>query len=86
MVDQKLVLHSELFGVIDRDKLQRALEVATLLDERLAARGVTELFTWAETDEQYRFNLFMGFKPTGAEVVFEQPLPNPVYEFKKDLT
>lgn len=81
----KLVLHSEIFGRPDRGKLDKVLEIATLIDERLAAKGVTELYTWAETDEQYRWNLFTGFKPTGEEVLFDPPYPRPVYEFKKDL-
>jgi hypothetical protein len=81
----KLVLHSEIFGRPDRLKLDKVLEIATLIDERLAAKGVTELYTWAETDEQYRWNLFTGFKPTGEEVVFDPPYVRPVYEFKKEL-
>ena len=56
-----------------------------MIDEGFRSRGIDKLYTWAETDEQYRYNLFMGFKPTGEEIVFSYDYPNTVYEFVKEL-
>lgn len=85
VLDGKLIIHSQLFGEPTKDRLARAREASIAVDEAFRARGVKEIYTWAETDEQYRYNLFLGFKPTEKEVVFDPPRENAVYEFVKEL-
>jgi hypothetical protein len=85
MVDDKLVIHSEIFGERNKEKLGRVVEASLAVDEAFRQRGVAELYTWAYTDEQYRFNQFLGFTPTGREVLFDKPTTTPVYEFIKEL-
>ena len=84
LVDEKIVIHSELFGRVDKTKLSQAREVSDAIDVALKERGVQTLYTWAGTDEQYRYNLFMGFKPTGKEVTFDGKLSG-FFEFEKEL-
>lgn len=80
----KFVIHSQAFTPLDKRGLEVAQELNVQIDEAFRQKGVTKLHTWAETDEQYRYNLFLGYKPTGCEVVIDG-YPQTVYEFEKDL-
>jgi len=82
--DGKYVIHSELFGEPTKERLGQAQLVNTLIDETFKRKGVEKLHTWAITDEQYRYNMFLGYQPTGNEVVIEG-FDTPVYEFEKVL-
>ncbi len=55
-----------------------------MIDEGFRSRGIEKLYTWAETDEQYRYNQFLGYTPNGLEVVLPG-YDKPVYEFEKAL-
>lgn len=83
-VGGKFVLHSELFGEATKEKLEVARQISELIDEGFRSRGVAKIYTWAETDEQYRYNLFMGYAPTGEEVTING-VPSGFYEFEKEL-
>lgn len=85
LLGEKVVLHSEIYGDRDRRKLEQIQLINSMIDETMKSKGVDTLYTWAETDEQYRYNLFLGYKPTGNEVVMPEGYPNPVYEFEKVL-
>lgn len=86
LVGEKLVIHSEIFGERTPDKLRRVREASLLVDEAFRMKGVEKLYTWAVTDEQYRFNQFLGYRPNGNEVFIEgYETIAPVYEFEKDL-
>lgn len=84
ILGDKFILHSEIFGRRDREKLAQIQEVNAAIDNGFRSRGITEIYTWAETDEQYRYNIFLGFTPTGNEVVLPG-YDKTVYEFKKEL-
>ena len=82
---EKLVVHSEIWGRRDRSKLEKVREVALAIDEAFRARGVEQIYTWSDgTDESYRYNLFMGWKPTGEEVTLDG-VPSGCMEFEKVL-
>jgi len=81
---EKYVIHSEIFGERSKEKLTTVQQISAMIDEGFRNRGINKLHTWAETEEQYRFNLFLGYKPTGNEVTIPD-YPNPVYEFEKEL-
>lgn len=85
LLGDKLILHSEIFGQRDRRKLEQVQEISAMIDNSFKEKGVEKLYTWAETDEQYRFNLFLGYKPTGEEVVMPEDYPRKVFEFEKVL-
>jgi hypothetical protein len=85
ILGDKLVLHSELFGRRDRQKLEQAQLISVMIDEAFKDKGVDKLYTWAETEEQYRYNIFLGYKPTGEEVVMPEDYPRKVFEFVKEL-
>jgi hypothetical protein len=78
------VIHSEIYGKVDKEKLKQVMEINLLIDEGFRSRGVEKLTTFAITDEQYRYNMFLGYKPTGKEVEIKD-CPVPVYEFEKVL-
>lgn len=84
ILGEKHVIHSEIFGDITREKIQKAQLVNTMIDEAFQRKGVDRLYTWAQTDVQYRWNLFLGYKPTGLEVVGDG-IDRPTYEFEKVL-
>lgn len=81
---EKPVIHSEVFGGFDRGKLGLIQEVNVMIDEAFRKRGISKLYTWAETDEQYRYNQFLGYKPNGKEVMIPG-YDTPVFEFEKEL-
>lgn len=81
----KLVIHSEIYGRRDRPKLEKVQEVSLAIDEAFRTRGVERIYTWSDgTDESYRYNLFMGWKPTGEEVTLDG-VPSGCMEFEKVL-
>ncbi len=81
ILGDKFVIHSELFGEPTKEKLERARAASRMIDESFRQRGV---YTWAMTDEQYRYNIFLGYVPTEKEVTLEG-VDTPVYEFVKEL-
>jgi hypothetical protein len=85
LVGEKIVLHSDIYGPVGRERLGVLMEVANMIFTSLKDKGVEKLYTWAETDEQYNFNLHMGFTPTGEEVLFDPPQETPIYEFVRVL-
>jgi hypothetical protein len=84
LVDEKIIVHSELYGKVGKEKMEVVRSVSEAIDEAFRAKGVKKLHTWAGTDEQYRYNLFLGYRPTGEEVTFDG-VPSGFFEFEKDL-
>ena len=85
LVDQKLVIHSEIYGEVDRRKLELVQVVSGKIDEAFKAKGVERIYTWSDgSDESYRYNIFMGWQPTGEEVTFDGK-PTGYQEFVKVL-
>lgn len=85
LVGEKCVIHSQIFGRVDKSKLEKVQTINIMIDETFKRAGLSELYTWAETDEQYRFNQFLGYKPTGMEVVTTDYKGPTIYEFMKTL-
>lgn len=87
MVGEKFVIHSELKpkALQTKEGLQRVQEISTMIDEAFKKRGVDKIYTFAETDEQYRFNHFLGWEPTGKEMELSTGDTRHFYEFQKVL-
>jgi len=82
---EKLVVHSEIYGRRDRSKLEKVQQVSAAIDDAFRAKGVERIYTWSDgTDESYRYNVFLGWKPTGEEVTFDGE-PTGYMEFEKVL-
>lgn len=61
------------------------MQINLMIDEAFRKKGIEKIYTFAITDEQYRYNQYLGYKPTGKEAI----IPNfdgHAYEFEKDLT
>lgn len=84
LVGEKLVVHSEIYGDRGREKLKMVQQVNEAIDNAFRERGVEKIYTWAQTDEQYRYNIFLGYRPTGYEVTFDGK-PSGYFEFEKVL-
>ena len=81
---EKVVIHSEIYGDRGRRKLALVQEVNVMIDEKLKAKGIEKLTTYATTEEEYRYNVFLGYKPTG-NALAEEVGGEIVYEFEKVL-
>ena len=85
LVGEKIVLHSEIYGERDGPKLKLVQRISAMIDEAFRSKGVEKLYTYSDgTDEGYRYNLFLGFKPTGEELTIDGT-PSGYYEFEKVL-
>lgn len=85
----KNVIHSELYDAPTKDSLKKAKEISEAIDTAFKTRGFNTLYTWAETEEQKRYNLFLGYSPTGEKVnstFQDKEYPREVFEYKKELT
>lgn len=84
--DQKVVIHS---FQANEDKpvsyLKEWKQYSDLVDEAFSSRGFDELYTWAITEEQIRYNFFLGYDLTGKEVILHGWEGPPIYEFRKEL-
>lgn len=87
--DNKYVIHSELYnGDLSLENLKYAKRISDAIDSAFRAKGVKEVFTWAENDEQKRYNRFLGYRPTGQTVndtFVDKEYPYEVLEYKKEL-
>lgn len=84
--EDKAVIHVHYKTDIDQRIINKSLEVMALIDESMKERGLDKLYTWAETDEQERFNRYLGFSPTGREVYIQgYYIDHPIYEYVKEL-
>jgi hypothetical protein len=85
----KYIIHSELWNPSPTfEDLKAAKRVSNAIDKAFKARGISKLHTWAEDETQKKYNLFLGFKPTGRIVnstFVDKDYPNTVYEYEKDL-
>ena len=85
----KYVIHSELFDPSPSlDTLKRAKEISNAIDTAFKEKGITTLYTWAETEDQKRYNKFLGYTPTGKtvnETFAAKEYPRDVLEYKKEL-
>jgi hypothetical protein len=87
--DGKYVIHSEVYsGDFSLDNLKEVRRRSNAVDTAFKAKGIKEIYTWAENDEQKRYNLFLGYRPTGRimnETFMDKDYPFQVLEYKKDL-
>ncbi len=84
--EDKMVVHVNYKTDIDKRIIDKSREVMALIDESLRMKDVNKLYTWSETEEQEKFNQFLGFTPTGREVHIEGHYsPHPIYEYVKEL-
>lgn len=83
--DNKFIIHSELKKDITNSLLKKAKQVSEEVDIAFKTKGVDTLYTWAETEAQDRYNIFLGYEPTGANVTMPDNYPNIVREYKKVL-
>lgn len=87
--DDKHIIHSEIYDdKYTLENLKIAKKVSDAVDQAFKRKGVKVLHTWAETEQQKRYNLFLGYKPTGRIVndgFAEKNYPREVFEYKKDL-
>lgn len=82
---EKLVIHSEIWGERDRRKLETVQEVSAMIDRAFKEKGVEKIYTFSDgTDESYRYNIFLGWQPTGEEMTIEGK-PTGYHEFVKVL-
>lgn len=86
--DGKYVIHSEADCEMDLNFLKKAKKISNLIGKEFKNKGVKTIYTWAETEEQKKYNLFLGYTPTGKtvnETFTSKDYPREVYEYKKDL-
>jgi hypothetical protein len=87
--DGKYIIHSDLYDpTFNLETLKYVKGVSDAIDNAFKAKGVKTLYTWAETEDQKRYNAFLGYKPTGETVnktFVDKDYPNEVLEYKKDL-
>lgn len=87
--DGKCVIHSELYNKEPTmDDLKVAKEISDGIDQAFKEKGITKLYTWAETPIQDRYNKFLGYKATGKLVnstFNDADYPNEVREYEKEL-
>ena len=79
-------IHVFVLPTVDRKTI---VHYRTVLSELLVAlkdKGLSVLKAWAQTDEQYRYAMFFGFKPTGNEVTILGYAGDPIYELEMELT
>ena len=82
---EKLVVHSEIYGRRDRQKLEAVQAASAAIDEAFRSRGVEKIYTFSDgTDEGYRYNIFLGWQPTGEEMTLNGE-PTGYHEFVKVL-
>lgn len=85
----KNVIHSEIYEAdFTLEKLKEAKKRSDAIDNAFRSKGVTELFTWGENEQHRRYNLFLGYKPTGRIMNYtfvDKDYPFDVMEYKKDL-
>ena len=87
--DGKYIIHSEIWNPDPNlEDLKAAKRVSNAIDKAFKQKGIKTLYTWAENDTQKRYNLFLGFSPTGQKVndtFVDKDYPYEVFEYKKDL-
>jgi len=83
------IIHSELYsGDFSLDSLKEVKRRSDAVDKAFRTKGIKTIYTWAETEEQMRYNTFLGYVPTGRVVnssFTNKDYPNQVLEYKKDL-
>ncbi len=82
--EHKYTIHSLYNKKIDKGLFEKIFTVSGLIEKGFKAKGVTSLYTWAETEEQDKFNKILGYEPTGS-ILNIPGYPNIVYEYKKDI-
>lgn len=82
----QIVIHSHLKNEPTKDLLTKASLVSDMIGEAFVQKGITELYTWGYTKEHERYNVFLGYYPTGKEVYIEGWEGPPMFEYKKVLS
>lgn len=85
LLDGKLVIHSDIKVPKTPSILKKARDVSMLIDETFKDKGVKKLYTWGIGDTMDTYNVFLGYFPTGEEVIIEGWQGEPIFEFSKDL-
>lgn len=83
--DGKLVIHS--YFKVDKSlkSIAKAREISFVIDQAFKDHGVKYLHTWATTDEEEKYNEFLGYVPTGYEITIEGYSGPPITEYYKEL-
>lgn len=78
------VIHSEI-----EDKsmanLKKVKEISDEIDKAFEERGYPYIETWAETEEQDRFNRFLGYKYYNIVEFIPEDYPNEVRRYRKEF-
>lgn len=87
MVGEKFYIHSELKpeALKTKEGLEKIQQIGIMIDEAFRNKGIPKIYTFAETEEQYRFNIFLGWTPTGGELEHPNMNTQHFYEFEKVL-
>ena len=84
-VDNKLVLHSHYKVPKTMDTIKKARQISMLIDEMFKERGVKYHHTWATSEEEEKYNEFLGYVPTGYAVTIEGYKGPEIIEYYKEL-
>lgn len=83
------IIHSEMYsGEYNLHNLKEVKRRSDAVDNAFKAKGVRTLYTWAENDQQKKYNTFLGYKPTGRimnDTFVDKDYPFDVLEYKKEL-
>ncbi len=87
--DDKYIIHSEMYsGDYTLDNLKEVKRRSDAIDNAFRSKGIKEIYTWAENDDQKKYNRFLGYKPTGRimnDTFVDKNYPNEVLEYRKEL-
>lgn len=85
----KHIIHSELYAEDPKGTdLKNAFKISAAIDNAFRRKGISTLYTWAETEQQDKYNAFLGYEPTGYIVndeFMDKDYPREVREYKKEL-
>ena len=82
----KHMIHSHLEKPYTISRLKLAKKVSDQIDVLFKSKGVDKLYTWGISEEQHRYNTFMGYTLTGNEITINGQRGNPaIFEYVKEL-
>jgi hypothetical protein len=85
IIEDKFYIHSHSNNGYTHQTLKKAIQYSKAIDEAFKEKGLTKLYTTGYTPEHDHYNEFLGYKPNGNIVEYENWDGPTVYEYEKDL-
>ncbi len=85
IVQDKLVIHSHIKVEKTLEIIKKARQISMLIDDMFKEKGVKELYTWATSEEEERYNEYLGYALTGNAITIEGYDGPEILEYRKEL-